>query len=61
MLLYEFREFIFEECYKRIVFSKKNSYYSMNRLRKKKHKRFLLIASTSIKKLLNPLKAKESF
>ena len=47
MLLYEFREFIFEKCYKRIVFSKKNSY--------------LLIASTSIKKLLNPLKAKESF
>ena len=35
----EIRDFIFEDYYKRIGFSKENSYYSMKRLKKKKKKR----------------------
>ena len=36
MSVNEIREFIFENYYKRIRFSKENSYYSMKRLKKKK-------------------------
>ena len=31
----EIKDFIFENCYKRIRFSKKSSYYSMKRLKKR--------------------------
>ena len=30
MSINEIKDFIFENCYKRIAFSKENSYYSMN-------------------------------
>ena len=32
----EVRDFFFENCYKRIEFSKENSHYSMKRLNKKR-------------------------
>ena len=35
MSIYETRDFIFENYYKRIGFSKQNSYYSMKRLKKR--------------------------
>ena len=37
MSVNETRDFIVENCYKRIGFSKENSYYSMKRLKKKKY------------------------
>ena len=36
MLINEIRDFIFENYYKKIVFSKENIYYSMQHLKKKK-------------------------
>ena len=38
MSVNEIRDFIFENYYKRIRFSKENSYYSMKRLKKEKKK-----------------------
>ena len=43
----EIRDFIFENYYKRIGFSKENSYYSMKRL---KRKDLLLLAKKLIEK-----------
>ena len=43
----EIRDFIFENCYKRIGFSKENSFCSMKRLKKK---RLLLLANKLIEK-----------
>ena len=43
----EIRDFIFENYYKRIEFSKENSYYSMKRL---KRKDLLLLAKKLIEK-----------
>ena len=46
MLINEIRDFIFENYYKKIVFSKENIYYSMQRLKKKKD--LLLLAKNLI-------------
>ena len=42
MTVNEIRDFIFENYYKRIGFSKENSYCSMKRFKKKKKKRFVV-------------------
>ena len=53
----EIRDLIFENYYKRIGFSKENSYYSMNCLERKD---LLLLASKFIyKEILDPRNAKE--
>ena len=51
----EIRDFSFENYYKRIGFSKENSYYSMKRLKKKD---LLLLANKLIEKILDPSNAK---
>ena len=54
----EIRDFIFESYYKRIGFSKENSYYSMKPL---KRKDLLLIANKLIEKVPDPRNAKEHY
>ena len=54
----EIKEFIFENYYKRIGFSKENSYYSMKRLKKKD---LLLLANKLIEKIPGPCNAKEHY
>ena len=51
----EIRDFIFENCYKRIGFSKEDSFCSMKRLKKK---RLLLLANKLIEKIPDPRNAK---
>ena len=53
----EFRDFICEIFYKRIGFSKENSYYSIKRLKKV----FLLLVNKLIEKIPNPLNTKQHF
>ena len=52
------RDFIFENYYKRIGFSKENSYYSMKHLKKKD---LLLLAKKLIEKIPDPHNAKENY
>ena len=54
----DIRDFIFENYFKRIGFSKGNSYYSMKRL---KRKDFLLLANKLIEKVPDPRNAKEHY
>ena len=56
MSVNEIRDFIFENCYKRIGFSKESSYYSMKRL---KRKDLLLLANKLIEKVPDRHNAKE--
>ena len=49
MAVQEFKEFIFENCYRRIGFTKENSYYSMKHQKKKY---LLLLATKLIKQYL---------
>ena len=53
----EIKDLIFENYYKRIRFSKENSYYSVKRLEKKKGSPFL--ASKLIEKIPDPCNAKK--
>ena len=54
----EIRGFIFENCYKWTGFSKENSYYSIECLKKKD---LLLFAKTLIEKIPHPCNAKEHY
>ena len=54
----EIRDFIFENYYKRIGFSKESSYYSMKRL---KRKDLLLLANKLIEKVPDRRNAKEHY
>ena len=54
----DIRDFIFENYFKRIGFSKGNSYYSMKRL---KRKDLLLLANKLIEKVPDPRNAKEHY
>ena len=54
----EIRDFIFENYYKRIGFSKENSYYSMKHLKKKD---LLLLGSKLIEKIPDPRNAKDHY
>ena len=58
MFVNEIRYFIFENYYKQIGFSKKNSYYSKKRL---KQKELLLLANKLIEKVADPCNAKEHY
>ena len=59
MIVNEIRDFIiFGNYYKRIGFSKENSYYSMKRL---KRKDLLLISTKLTEKIPNPRNAKEHY
>ena len=59
----EIKDFIFANYYKRIGFSKENSYYSMKRLKKKKKKKkdLLLITNKLIEKIPDLCDAKEHY
>ena len=57
MSINEMRDFIFEDYYKRIRFSKESSYYSLKHLKKKD----FLLADILIKKLPAPRNAKEHY
>ena len=52
----EIRDFIFENYYKRIVFSKENSSYSMEYLKKKV---LLLLENKLVEEIPHPRNAKE--
>ena len=54
----EIRDFIFENYYKRIPFSKENSYYSMKHL---KREDLLLFANKLIEKIPDPCNAKQHY
>ena len=58
MSISEIREFIFKNYNKKIVFSKKSSYYSMKQLKKKD---LLLLANKLIEKISDPHNAKEHY
>ena len=58
MSLNEIRNFIFENYYKWIAFSKDNSCYSMKHLRRKD---LLLLANKLIEKIADPNNAKEHY
>ena len=58
MSVNEIRDFIFENYYKRIGFSKESSYYSMKCL---KRKDLLLLANKLIEKVPDPRNAKEHY
>ena len=58
MSVNEIRDFIFENYYKRIGFSKETSYYSMKRLKKKD---LLLLANKFIEKIPDPRNPKEHY
>ena len=55
MSVNETRDFIVENCYKRIGFSKENSYYSMKRLKKK----YLLLLATKLAEKITDLRNAE--
>ena len=57
MTIKQFRDFIFESYYRRIGFTKENSYYSMKHQKKK---RFIIICNQIIKKT-DPGTAKEYY
>ena len=54
----EIRNFIFENYYNGVGFSKKNNYYSMKRLKKKD---LLFLATKSLTKIPDSHKAKEHY
>ena len=56
MSINEIKDFIFKNYYKRIGFSKENSYYSMNGL---KEKYLFLLANKLLEKIPDPHNAKE--
>ena len=56
ILVYEIKDFIFENYYKRIVFSKENSSYSMEYLKKKV---LLLLENKLVEEIPHPRNAKE--
>ena len=56
MSVNEIIDFIFENCYKRIGLSKKNSCYSM-----KLEKKLLFLANKLIEKISDPFNAKECY
>ena len=58
MSVNEIKDFIFENYYKRIGFSKENSYYSIKHLLKKD---LLLLANKLIEKIPDPRNAKEHY
>ena len=58
MSVNEIKDFFFENYYKRIGFSKENSYYLMKRL---KNKDFLLLLNKLIEKIPDPCNAKEHY
>ena len=58
MFVNEIRDFIFENYYKQIGFSKENSYYSMKRL---KQKELLLLANKLIEKVPDPHNTKKHY
>ena len=58
MSVNDIRNFIFENYYKRIGFSKKDSYYSMKRL---KRKDLLFLANKLIQIVPDPPNAKEHY
>ena len=55
----DMRDFIFENYYKQIGFSKESSYCSLIRLKKKKD--LLLLANKLIEKVADPRTAKEHY
>ena len=55
----DIRNFIYENHYKQIAFSKEDSYLSLNRLKKKQH--LLLFANKLIEKILDPRNAKQHY
>ena len=57
----EIRDFILENYYKRIGFSKANSYYPIKLSKKKKKKDSLLLANKLIEKIPDPRNAKEHY
>ena len=57
-LVNELRDFIFENCCKKIGFVKEISYYSMKHL---KRKTLLLLSTKLIEKIHNPRNAKEHY
>ena len=59
MSINEIRDFIFENYYKRIGFSKENSYYSLKHFKKKKD--LLLLTNKLIEKIPGPRHAKEHY
>ena len=59
MSINEVRDCFFENYYRRIVFSKESSYYSIKRL--KKNKDLLLLADKLLEKLPDPRNAKEHY
>ena len=61
MSVNEIRDFIFENYYKRIRFSKENSYYSMKRLKKEKKKDSSLLANKIIETIPDPGNVKEHY
>ena len=60
MSIDEIGDFIFENYYKRIRFSKRSSYYSMKRLKKKK-KDLLSLANKLIENIPDPCNVKEHY
>ena len=58
MSVKQMRDFIFQNYYNRIVFSKENSYYLMKRLNKKD---LLLLANKLIEKTPDPRNAKKHY
>ena len=56
ILVNEIKDFIFENYYKRIVFSKENSSYSMEYLKKKV---LLLLENKLVEEIPHPRNAKE--
>ena len=58
MSVNKIREFIFENNYKRIGFSKENSYYSMKHFKKKD---LLLLANKLIEKISDPCNGKKHY
>ena len=59
MSVNEIKDFIFETYYKRIRFSKENSYYSMKHLRKKKD--LLFLANKLMETIPDPRNAKQHY
>ena len=58
MSINEIKDFIFKDCYKRIVFSKESSCYSIKYI---KRKGLLLLANKLIEKILDLRNAKEHY
>ena len=57
MSINEIKDFIFKNYYKRIGFSKENSYYSMKGLKEK----YLLLLANKLEKIPSPHNTKERY